>query len=98
MNIPTRIEKLDQQFPGLADKVRLWFNQGLTAKAVALLLREQYQVSVHPRTVGVFRTRRWVRERKLGQEKETAAAASAEFTRLLEMKAAGAAGLPGVGK
>ena len=84
--ILTSIEKLDQRFPGLAAKVRMWFDQGISVQKVSELLLEEYQVSVSRSTVGRFRTRRWVPERELRQEKEAQAAATAEFARMQEMQ------------
>ncbi len=46
MKILTKIEKLDQTFPGLADDVRQWFGQGISAKKITALLFERYQVSL----------------------------------------------------
>jgi len=34
----TKIEQLDQRFPGLADQVRKWFAQGFSAEKISVLL------------------------------------------------------------
>ena len=94
----TKIEQLDQSFPGLADQVRIWFDLGRTAQQVAQLLQEQYQVSVPRTTVGNFRTQRWARERALRQKRESRAAATAAFNQLQEMKAASGPNFQGVAK
>ena len=81
-----RIEELDQRFPGLADKVRTWFNQGVPVRKVADLLFEQYQVAVPRATVGNFRARCWAPERELANRKRMTQIAIEEILRELEMK------------
>ncbi len=76
MKTLAKIEKLDRRFPGLAAKVRVWFDQGYAAQKVSDLLREQYEVSVPRTTVGYFRATRWVRERVCRQQKEIDARAA----------------------
>lgn len=66
----TRIEQLDQRLPGLADTVRVWFNQGIPLRKVTALLFQQYNVSVPRSTVANFRSRRWVREQEEKHRKE----------------------------
>ena len=82
----TRIERLDERNPGLAGQIRKWFDQGISVRAVAELLRERYQVTLPENTIGYFRTTRWARERLERKERQTDVAASAEFERFLEMK------------
>jgi len=82
----TKIEQLDQQFPGLADDVRMWFWQGFPVLRVVDLLRERYHVSVPKSTVGNFRARRWVRERESRLRQLVTRQAATEVTRELEMK------------
>jgi ribulose bisphosphate carboxylase small subunit len=94
----TKIEQLDQPFPGLANQVRAWFDLGMTAQRVAQLLREQYQVSVPRTTVGNFRTRRWARERELQQARRAEAVVTAEFARMQKMKAASGSNFRGLEK
>lgn len=89
----SKIEKLDQQFPGLADKVRVWFNLGLSAPKVADLLRAQYAVSVPRTTIGYFRATRWVRERQLKQQEQIAAQAAQQIAAERAMKASHASAL-----
>ena len=82
----TRIEKLDQQFPGLAVRVKVWFDKGVEVRKVVELLREHYQVDVPRSTVGNFRAHRWVpdlRAREIASAKREAAL---EMCRELEMK------------
>ena len=38
----THIEELDRRFPGLADGVKAWFDQGVTVRQVVDLLHQQY--------------------------------------------------------
>ena len=82
----TKIEQLDQQIPGLADQVRMWFDQGMSAHAVRDLLRKQYGVSVSGTLISNFRTKRWARERLAREARHTDLAATAKFERLLAMK------------
>jgi hypothetical protein len=86
MKQPTKIEQLDKQIPGLANQVRVWFDQGVSAHAVRDLLRKQYGVSVSETLISNFRAWRWARERLERQARQTDVAATSEFERLLEMK------------
>jgi hypothetical protein len=95
MKTLTKIEKLDQRFPGLADNVRKWFAQGVSAKKIAVLLFQQYQVSLSPTPVGSFRSRRWVPEQELLRERKIAARAALEVSRELEITASLASEVPG---
>ena len=82
----TKIEKLDTQYPGLADDVGKWFSQGISSCKVANLIFEKYRMVVVPRTVGGFRSRRWVPEQKLLREKRIAARAAQEAAREREIR------------
>ena len=86
----TKIERLDQQFPGLADQVRNWFTQGISCEKVAVLLAERYPLAapVGHSTVGSFRRKRWVGEMELLREKKIAVWAAQEVAREREIKAA----------
>ena len=86
MNPTNKIELLDQRFPGLADRVRVWFNQGVPVLKVAELLLERYHISVPRATIGNFRSRRWVREREELNRAEVMGRAALEVSRELEMK------------
>jgi hypothetical protein len=86
MITPTKIEKLDKRFPGLADQVRRWFDLGIHVRDVAELLREHYGVSVPKSTVGNFRARRWARERETRESLIAKRQAVEEVIRELEMK------------
>ncbi len=77
----TKIEVLDQQYPGLADQVREWFCKGTSAKKVVALVGERYQVLLPIGTVLNFRSRRWVPEQKLLLEKKIALQAAAQVAR-----------------
>jgi len=72
----TRIEKFDQQFPGLEDSVRDWFAQGITSEKVKDLLREKYGLAVGKWDVSYFRTVRWARELAQAREKRIAVLAA----------------------
>ena len=82
----TRIEKLDQRFPGLAAQVREWFAEGVPVLGVVERLRERYGVSVPKSTVGNFRARRWVREQEARLRELVKNRAALELTRELEMR------------
>ena len=85
---PTRIEQLDAQFPGLADQVRSWFNHGISAERVALLLREVYGVQVPAPTVANFRARRWAKEVRRRLAERIAAEAARDFGWLVQARRA----------
>jgi hypothetical protein len=91
----TKIEELDQRFPGLADKVKMWFAQGIPARKIAELLFEQYKVSVSATPISSFRSRRWVPEQELLREKRLAALAAREVSREQAIKASLASEVPG---
>jgi hypothetical protein len=91
----TKIEKLDGQFPGLADDVRKWLTRGIFCREIAGLLAEKYPVSVTTGTVGSFRMRRWVPEQELLREKRIEALAAQMVASEREIKAALAAEDPG---
>jgi len=91
----TKIEQLDQRFPGLADQVRKWFAQGISAEKIAALLFEQYQVSLSATPVSSFRSRRWVPEQERLKDKKIAALAALEVAREQEITASMASPVPG---
>lgn len=93
-----RIMQLDQQFPGLANQVRTWFDQGVIAKDVARRLWERYQIRVTRNVVGYFRTQYWARQREREQTQRIEAAAKVEFDRLLQMKRQTGVNFPGTGQ
>ncbi len=74
----TQIEKLDGHHPGLALKVKTWFEKGIECAAIPELLLETYGVTVTAREVETFRTRRWVPEKMAIQEKREALKAAIE--------------------
>ena len=84
----TKIEKLDQEFPGLAGNVRKWFARGVSCEKIAALLSEQYQISLTPSPVGSFRSRRWVPEQEELREKTIETLAAQEVARCQEITAA----------
>ena len=75
----TQVEKLDVRFPGLAEQVRAWFDQGIPIRSVSELLLECYGVSVPGTTLGNFRIRRWARDRELLRKKKIAGRAAQEI-------------------
>ena len=91
----TRIEKLDQQYPGLADSVRDWFNQGISSEKVKELIREKYGFTVGRWDVGYFRTERWVPERELLRRNKMAALVAEEMAALRTFPASRAIGSSG---
>jgi hypothetical protein len=86
MKMLTKIEKLDQRFPGLADQVRDWFNQGASVREVSELLFLQYNIYVPRTTVGNFRARRWARDQEILRQTRMTAAAAEALLRELERK------------
>jgi hypothetical protein len=94
----TRIDKLDQRFPGLGDQVRKWFNLGIPCIRVVQLLEELYGVSVPRWTVGYFRTKFWARERERDEARQIHAEATQAFNRLQALKAAAGANFQGFDK
>jgi hypothetical protein len=91
----TKIEQLDQRFPGLADQVRKWFAQGFSAEKISVLLFEQYRLSLSPTPISSFRSRRWVPEQELFREKRIAALVDQEVSREREIRASMASEVPG---
>ena len=75
----TQVEKFDVRFPGLADQVRAWFDQGIPIRKAAELLLEHYGVSVPGTTLGNFRKRRWAPDRELLRKKKIAGRAAQEI-------------------
>jgi hypothetical protein len=75
----TQVEKLDVRFPGLAEQVRAWFDQGIPIRSVSELLLEHYSVSVPGTTLGNFRKLRWARDRELLRKTKIAARAAHEI-------------------
>ncbi len=65
----TKIEKLDHDYPGLADQVREWFAQGVAVRQVPKLVFAKYNLRITETPVARFRSRRWVQEQELMQEK-----------------------------
>ncbi len=91
----TKIEQLDQRFPGLADNVRKWFAQGVSAEKIAALLFERYQVSLSPTPISSFRSRRWVPEQDRVREEKIAAMVALEVASEQAIAASMASPLPG---
>lgn len=91
----TKIEKLEGQFPGLADDVRKWLARGVACDEIAGLLSEKYPVPVSPSQVKIFRAHRWVPEQELLREKRIAVLAAQMVASEREVKAALAAEDPG---
>jgi len=60
----TEIEKLDGRFPGLAVRVKRWFDDGHTSAEIAALLREECDPSITDTMVENFRYKRWVPEKE----------------------------------
>ena len=87
----TLIEKHDKRFPGLAAQVNLWFEQGLTALAIANLLEDRYNVPVTESSVSSYRCRRWVRKREARAQQRLDALAMEEVERHLALEPGGAA-------
>ena len=94
----TKIEILDAQYPGLADDVRKWFAQGIAATRIVQFLAEKYRVSMSATPIARFRSRRWVPEQRLLQEKRAAVRAAEDVAREREVKASLAVQVPGEGK
>ena len=94
----TMIEKLDAQFPGLADEVRKRFAEGVPAHKIAEQILEKYQVAISASTVSSFRCRRWVPEQKRLQEKRLDALVARELAREQELTAEMVRPLPDPGK
>jgi hypothetical protein len=91
----TKIEHLDERFPGLADNVRMWFAQGVTVKQIVALLFERYQVSLSTGPISSFRLKRWAPERKRIQEMRISALVALEVAREQEIKASMVYPVPG---
>jgi len=82
----TKIEQLDQQFPGLAAKVMIWFDCGVVIHEVVERLRAEYQVSVPWSTVRNFRVCRWTPEVAARKADYARRAAALEICRELELR------------
>jgi 5'-3' exonuclease len=82
----TKIEQLDESYPGLADNVRKWFDHGVQVRKVAELLFQQYNVCVPRATIGNFRARRWACEREGRHRAAIRREAVEEVCRELAMK------------
>jgi hypothetical protein len=54
----TKIEQLDQRFPGLADDVVRWFSQGVSVEEIPRLLFAKYNIFMSASPVAKFRSRR----------------------------------------
>ena len=61
----TKIERLDGSYPGLADQLRTWFAEGVSARKISPMVQSQFALSVDYQVVQRFRSKRWVREREL---------------------------------
>ena len=85
----SRIELLDHQFPGLADRVRQWFAEGVSCQKIAALLVEQYGAAARTAhsAVGSFRLKRWVPEQRLLQKKKIEILARQQVAQEREMRA-----------
>lgn len=77
----TKLEKVDQQLPGLADDVRKWFAQGISCTRIAALIAERYPISLSRTPVARFRARRWVPEQERLREKRIELLAAQELAR-----------------
>ncbi len=64
----TKIEKLDHDYPGLADQLREWFLQGIAVRKIPGLVLEKYQLHISETPVARFRRRRWVREHEMAMQ------------------------------
>ena len=82
----TKIEQLDQRFPGLPDQVRDWFYQGASVREVSELLFLQYDVYVPRTTVRSFRARRCARELDFFRQERMTAAATEALMREIDAK------------
>jgi ribulose bisphosphate carboxylase small subunit len=91
----TKIEQLDHTYPGLADSVRNWFNQGITAEQIVVLLSEEYHVSVTVSPISRFRRKRWAPERERIEEKRIEALAALEVARAQKIRESMAFPIPG---
>jgi|SRR5271157_5041427 len=91
----TKIEQLDQRFPGLADNVGKWFAQGFSAEKIVALLFDEYHISLSKTPVSSFRSRRWVPEQDLLRDRKIAALVALEVSREQEIRASMASRLPG---
>ncbi len=87
MQTLTRIEKLDQKLPGLADQVSAWFNEGLSTQRVVDLLTKWFGLRVPRSTVGSFRARRWMRDRQMARDQLALAQVAEAALQELEMRA-----------
>jgi hypothetical protein len=94
----TKIEKLDQQFPGLAADVRRWFAQGIPAKKIPPLVAEKYAVLPTKSSITRFRFLRWAPEQRRLQEKRIALLAAREVTREEAVRVAMTRDRPGEAK
>lgn len=83
----TKIEKLDAQYPGLADSIRKWFLQGIPMQEISELLREHYKLAISTFPIAKFRAKRWVPEQRLLREKKIEARAAQEVADERQVKA-----------
>ncbi len=91
----TKVEKLDYQHPGLADSIRDWFLQGISAQQISDLVRERYKLAISKFPIAKFRVKVWVPEQKLLTEKRIEARVAQELASEREMRAESDLKLPG---
>ncbi len=83
----TKVEKLDSRYPGLADSIRNWFLQGVTASEVSKLVGERYNLNLSRSSIARFRVIVWVPKQKLFTEKRIESRVAQELATEREMKA-----------
>jgi hypothetical protein len=83
----SKIERLDQQYPGMADDTRNWLAQGISCEKIAVRLSDKYQVAIATSPVKRFRCGRWVPEQKLLRERKIALLAAQQVAQEKEMRA-----------
>jgi hypothetical protein len=83
----TKIEQLDQRIPGLAENVKKWFSQGISSEQIAVLLYNHYRVVLTSSPVSSFRSRRWVPEQELLEDKKLSILAALEVAHEQEVRA-----------
>jgi hypothetical protein len=98
MKLLSKIERLDQEHPGLADDARKWFAQGISCRKIAALLSDKYQIALTMTPVGRFRCRRWVPEQNLLREKRIELLAAQQIAEEREVRATLAREFPGEAK
>jgi len=91
----TKIEKLDFQFPGLADQLGEWFAQGIGVREIPRLLLEKYNISISATPVAKFRCHFWVPEQEMLREKRLNALAELQAAHEQALRASLAAEVAG---